>query len=96
VSINEKLKKSTLTRPNLLTNTLDNEFIKKALLESENGEKFGELLEEKGYEFTIVHDMEERHGEEDIFEIMKEYGCLPVPDGVQCPYCEFNRYGGNR
>lgn len=69
----EKLKKRTLERPNLVANILDTDFIKKALLETENGGKFGELLEEKWYEFTIVHDMEERHGDEDIFEIMKEY-----------------------
>jgi hypothetical protein len=28
--------------------------------------------------------------------MLKDYGCLPVPEGMQCPYCNWNLYNGNR
>jgi hypothetical protein len=28
--------------------------------------------------------------------MLKEYGCLPVPDGMKCPCCDWNRYNGSR
>jgi hypothetical protein len=90
------LKSRKLIRPNLRTNDFDIEFIKKALVETKNGKQFGALLEEKGYEFTKVHTMKVRHGDEYVYEIMKEYGCLPVPSGMQCPYCKINYYNGEK
>jgi hypothetical protein len=96
IILKDRLKARTLIRSNLTTNDLDLEYIKKALMETENGDQFQELLEEKGYEFTMVHKMETRQGNEDIYEILKEYGCLPVPNGMQCPYCKWNYYGGSR
>jgi hypothetical protein len=96
IVIKDKLKERVLIRPNITTNILDINFIKKALAETENGIQFGELLDEKGYEFTVVHKMEVMHGDEDIYEILKEYGCLPVPDGLQYPYCKWNKYNGSR
>jgi hypothetical protein len=74
-----------LIHPNVTTNDLDIDFIKKALLETENDNQFAFILEEKKYEFTIVHKMEPRHEDEDLYDIMKEYGSLPVPNGTQCP-----------
>jgi hypothetical protein len=44
----------------------------------------------------MIHKIEERHGDENIYQILEEYGCLPVPDGMQCPYCACNRYNGSR
>jgi hypothetical protein len=55
------LKIRKLIRPNITTNVLDIEYIKKALAETENGTQFGKLMKNKGYEFTKVHKMEERH-----------------------------------
>jgi hypothetical protein len=85
-----------LIRLNITINVLDIELIKRALLETENGDQFAVLLEEKNYEFTLVHKIEKRHRDEDIYEIMKEYGYLPVPNGMQCPYCKTNYYNGDR
>jgi hypothetical protein len=39
--------------------------------------------------------MEKRAGEEDIYEVLKESGCLPVPSGMQCPYCKVNYFEGD-
>jgi hypothetical protein len=92
----KKLKSRTLITPNRRTNDLDIDFIKRALLETENEEQFSLALEEKGYEFTKVRKMKRRPGEEDIYEIFKESGSLPVPDGIQCSYCKVNYFGGER
>jgi hypothetical protein len=70
----KKLKSRTLIAPNTRTNDLDIDYIKRALLETENREHFGLALEEKNYEFTNVHKMEIRSGEEDIYEVLKESG----------------------
>jgi hypothetical protein len=61
-----------------------------------NGDQFVNILEEKGYEFTKVHTMEVRYGDEDEYEILKEYGCLPVPSDMKSPYFKTNYYGGDR
>jgi hypothetical protein len=53
-------------------------------------------LEEKGYKFKRIHKLDQKNGDEDVYEILKEFGCLPVPDGMQCPYCDWNRYNGSR
>jgi hypothetical protein len=66
------------------------------LTNTDNGTQFGKLMEGKGYKFTRIHKMYQRKGDEDIYDILKEYGCLPVPDGMQCPYCDWNRYNGSR
>jgi hypothetical protein len=44
-----------LIKPNTKANDLDIEFIKKAILETENGKEFGSALEERNYEFARVH-----------------------------------------
>jgi hypothetical protein len=92
----KSLKSRKLISPNLRTVDLDIDFIKKALVETMNGEQFGTLLEGKRYEFTKVYTMEIRHGDEDVYEIMKEYGWLPVPSGMQCPYCKINYSNGEK
>jgi hypothetical protein len=51
------IKSRILITPNTRTNDIDIEFLKKALLETENGEEFGLALEEKKYEFTKVRKM---------------------------------------
>jgi hypothetical protein len=52
-------------------------------------------LEGKNYKFTKVHKMKVSTGDEEIYEILKESGFLPVPNGMQCPYCEVNNYEGD-
>jgi hypothetical protein len=66
------LKSRILITPNIRTNEFDIDFIKRALLETENDEQFGLALEERNDEFTKVHKMEIRRGDEDIYEIMKK------------------------
>jgi hypothetical protein len=90
------LKERELVRPNLRENVLDTDYIKRCLAETDNGTQFGKLMMKKRYVFTKIHTMEARHGDEDVYEMLKEYGCLPVPDGMQCPYCDWNRYSGSR
>jgi hypothetical protein len=41
-------------------------------------------------------ELDQKNGGEDVYDILKEFGCLPVPDGMQCPYCDWNRYNGSR
>jgi hypothetical protein len=89
----KSLKSRRLITPNVRTNNLDIEFIKKALMETKNGKQFARLLEEKS-EFTKVHKMEIRQGNQDIYEVLKDSGCLPMPCGMQYPYHKLNYYNG--
>jgi hypothetical protein len=41
-----------------------------------------------------VDKMEIRHGNEDIYEVLKDSECLSVPNGMQCHYCKVNYYNG--
>jgi hypothetical protein len=34
-------------------------------------------------------------GDEEIYEVLKESGCLRIPNGMQCPYCKVNYYEGD-
>jgi hypothetical protein len=38
--------------------------------------------------------MEIRQGNDDIYEVLKDSGCLPVPNGIHCPYCKVDYYNG--
>jgi hypothetical protein len=89
---NKHLKSRKLITPNTTTNDLDIDFIKRALLETENGEEFGMTLEDKNYEFTKLCKMKVSTEDEGIYEILKESECLPVLNGMQCPYCKINYY----
>jgi hypothetical protein len=51
--------------------------------------------EERNYEITKVHKMETKTGHEDIYEVLKESQCLPVPSGMQCSYCKVNYFEGD-
>jgi hypothetical protein len=93
--IKNNLKERKLSKPNTKENELDTDYIKRCLAETDNGTQFGKLMKRKGYKFTRVHKMDQRHGDEDVYDILKEYGCLPVPDGMQCSYCDWNRYNGS-
>jgi DNA repair exonuclease SbcCD ATPase subunit len=86
----KSLKSKVPILPNTRTNDLDIDFIKRALLETENGEHFGLALEEKKNEFTKVHKMKITSGEEDIYEVLKGSGRLPVPSGLQSPHYKVN------
>jgi hypothetical protein len=55
-------------------------------LKTRNAEEFGTALEERGYEFTEVHRMKSLSVDEEIFEILKNRGCLPIPNEMQSPY----------
>jgi hypothetical protein len=94
--IRRKMKERMLVMHNLKDNDLDIEFIKESLLKSENGSQLVRTLEGKGYKFTKVHKIYGAPGEQDVYERMKGYGCVPVTEGMQCPYCKWNRYNGNR
>jgi tRNA A-37 threonylcarbamoyl transferase component Bud32 len=78
--IRNTLKERELSKPNLRENVIDIDYIKKCLTETDNGIQFGKLMKRKGYKFTRVHKMDQRHGDEEVYDILKEFGCLPVPD----------------
>jgi hypothetical protein len=94
--IRKTLKERKIVKPNLKDNDLDIEFIKESLMGTDSGIQFGKIMETKGYKFTIVHKIYPVSGKQDIYARLKEYGCLPMPDGMQCPYCKWNRYNGDR
>jgi hypothetical protein len=91
--IKKKKRKYNLIFPNVATNRVSGDDIRKALEASDTGVQLELSLKYLDLKFTNFN-VSRGNMNDDIYERMAQTGCIPQPRGIVCTKCGYNVYDG--